>query len=128
MKHLPNVVGALLGFLFVASGLVVLLKLGPTPPAPPEGSAAAQFMAAMAPTGYLSFVKVVEVIGGILVAIPRARNFGLLALGPVVINIIAFHAFILKGEGLFTAPILIMSAMAAYLLWSGRKEFAGLLR
>jgi len=128
MKHLPNIIGALLGFLFVASGLVVLLKLGPTPPAPPEGSAAAHFMAAMAPSGYLSFVKIVEVIGGILVAIPRTRNLGLLALGPVVINIIAFHAFIQKGEGLFSAPILIMCAMAAYLLWSGLKEFAGLLR
>ena len=73
MKHLPNIVCGLLGLLFIAFGLMVLLKLGPTPP-PPEGSSSAQFMAAFATTGYLTFEKVLEVLGGILVAIPRTRN------------------------------------------------------
>ena len=128
MKHIPNIVGAVLGLLFVAIGLMVLLKLGPTPPPPPEGSPAAQFMAAFAPTGYLTFVKILEVVGGILVAVPRMRNFGLLVLGPILINILAFHGFVAKGEGLFNPLILIIVAMALYLLWCGRKEFAGLWR
>ena len=125
MKHLPTVAGALLGFLFVASGLVVLLKVAPMPPLP-EGSPAAHFMAAFVPTGYLTFVKVLEVVGGLLVAVPRTRNFGLLVLGPIVVNILAYHAFVMKGEGLFAPPLLIIAAMAAYLLWSGRKAFKGL--
>ena len=125
MKHLPTVAGALLGFLFVASGLVVLLKVAPMPPLP-EGSPAAHFMAAFVPTGYLTFVKVLEVVGGLLVAVPRTRNFGLLVLGPIVVNILAYHAFVMKGEGLFAPPLLIIAAMAAYLLWSGRKAFTGL--
>ena len=67
-------------------------------------------------------------LGGILVAIPRARNFGLLVLGPILVNILAFHAFVMKGEGLFSPLLLIITALAAYLLWCGRKAFAGLLR
>ncbi len=126
MKYIPNIVGGLLGLLFVAFGLMVLLKLGPTPPPPPEGTPPALFMAAFAPTGYLTFVKVLEVVGGILVAIPRARNFGLLVLGPIIINILAFHGFVMKGEGLFNPVIVVITTFALYLLWCGRKEFAGL--
>ena len=40
---------------------------------------------------------------------------------------VAYHAFILKGEGLFNPMLLIIVALAVYLLWVGRKAFAGLL-
>lgn len=126
MKYIPIIVGALLGLLFIASGVVVLFKLVPMPP-PPEGTPAGHFMAAFAPSGYLTFVKALEVLGGILVAIPRTRNLGLLVLGPIIVNILAFHAFVMKGEGLFAPPLLILVAMALYLLWCGRREFGGLL-
>jgi uncharacterized membrane protein YphA (DoxX/SURF4 family) len=128
MKYIANIAGGLLGLLFIASGLMVLLKLGPTPPPPPEGSPAAMFMGAFAPTGYLTFVKVFEVLGGVLVAIPRTRNFGLLILGPIIINILAFHIFVMKGQGLFSAMLIVIVLLALGLLWCGRKEFAGLLR
>lgn len=80
----------------------MLFNLVPMPPPPPEGTPPALFMGAFAPTGYLTFVKVIEVIGGVLVAIPFTRNLGLLVLGPIIVNILAFHAFITKGEGLFS--------------------------
>ena len=126
MKYLPVIAGVLLGLLFVASGLVVLLKLAPMPPLP-EGSPAALFMGALGPTGYLTFVKVLEVLGGVLVAIPRTRNLGLLVLGPIIVNILAFHIFIMRGAGLFDPPVLIIVVLAGYLLWAGRKAFGGLV-
>ena len=126
MKHLPTVAGALLGLLFVMSAVVVLFGLAPTP-ALPEGTPMAMFMGAFGPTGYMTFVKVLELIGGILVAIPRTRNFGLLVLGPILVNVLAFHAFIMKGEGLLNPLLLLIVALALYLLWVGRKAFAGLL-
>lgn len=126
MKYLPIVAGALLGLLFAASGAVVLLKLAPMPPLP-EGSPAAHFMAAFAPTGYLTFVKVLEVLGGVLVAVPKTRSLGLLVLGPIVLNILAYHAFVMKGEGLLSVPILLVAALPLYLLWVERKRFAGLI-
>jgi hypothetical protein len=72
-------------------------------------------------------VKGLEILGGVLVAIPRTRNLGLLVLGPIIVNILAFHVFIMKGEGLTSPPLLILSAMALYLLWCGRREFGGLI-
>lgn len=127
MKYAPTIAGGLLGLLFIASGLMVLLNLIPDQPAPPEGSPIALFMGAMAPTGYLTFVKVFEVIGGLLVAIPRTRNYGLLVLGPIIVNILAFHLFITGGEGLGNPMLIAICLIAAYLLWIGRKAFAGLL-
>lgn len=126
MKHLPKIAGSLLGLLFIASGLVVLLKLVAMPP-PPEGTPSAQFMAAFVPTGYLAFVKVLEVLGGLLVALPRTRNLGLLVLGPIIVNILAFHVFITRGAGLFQPAIIVIVALAAYLLWCERRAFAALL-
>ena len=127
MKYLPHIAGGLLGLLFVFSGVVVLFKLAPMPPPPPEGTPPALFFGAFGPTGYLTFVKVFEVIGGVLVAIPFTRNLGLLVLGPIIVNILAFHIFITKGEGLLSPMLLFIVALALYLLWVGRRAFAGLL-
>ena len=98
------------------------------PPPPADGSPIALFMGAFVPTGYIAFVKIFELIGGILVAIPRMRNFGLLVLGPIIINILAFHIFIAKGAGLFSPPLVLIVLLAAFLVWSERKAFAQLLR
>ena len=72
-------------------------------------------------------MKVLELLGGILVAIPRTRNFGLLVLGPIIVNILAFHVFITRGEGLANPLLLLIVALALYLLWVGRQAFARLL-
>ena len=125
-KHLPTIAGILLGLLFVMSAVVVLFGLAPTPTLP-EGTPIAMFLGAFGPTGYMTFVKVMELIGGILVAIPRTRNFGLLVLGPILVNVLAFHLFITKGEGLLNPLLLLIVALTLYLLWVGRKAFAGLL-
>jgi len=124
-KYLPNVAGVILGLLFVMAGMVVLLNKAPEPKFP-EGSAPALFMGAFGPTGYMKFVKVFEVLGGILVMIPKLRNFGLLILGPIVVNIIAYTVFIMKGEGLQNPMLWVVILLPLYLLWVGRKAFAGL--
>ena len=126
MKYLPNIAGVLLGLLFIASGVVVLFGLVQMPP-PPEGTPAAHFMAAFGPTGYFTFVKILEITGGILVAIPKTRNFGLLVLGPIIVNILAFHTFLTGPKTLLNPSLIIICLLAAYLLWVGRRGFAGLL-
>jgi len=125
MKIAANIAGGLLGLIFIAFSLMVLLNLVHMPP-PAPGTPAALFMGAFVPTGYFTFVKVFELIGGCLVAVPRTRNFGLLVLGPIVLNILAFHIFIMKGQGLFGLPVLV-GVLAAFLLWAGRRAFSGLM-
>jgi len=127
MKIASSIAGILLGLPFVFFSALFLLNLVPMPPAPPDGSPQALFMGAMFPTGYLTFVKILEILGGILAAIPRTRNFGLLVLGPIIVNILAFHVFIMKGDGLFNPILIVICLLAVFLLWSGRKAFAGLL-
>jgi putative oxidoreductase len=125
MKIATHIAGGLLGFIFVAISLMVLLNVVHQPP-PAEGSPNALFMEALGPTGYMTFVKLCELIGGCLVAVPRTRNFGLLILGPIVMNILAYHILIMKGEGLFGPP-LIVAVLSAFLLWANRRAFLGLL-
>ena len=127
MKHAPTIAGALLGLLFIVFGSNFFLKFIPMPAGPPEGSPPALFMAALYPTGYLAFVKVFEILGGVLVAIPKTRNIGLLVLGPIIINILAFHAFLAGGAGFKDPVVILVTVLAAFLLWSGRRKFLGLL-
>ena len=126
-KVLPIAAGIILGLLFVFAGMMVLLNLAPTPKFP-EGSPVAYFMNAFGPTGYMKFVKVFEVLGGILVAIPKTRNLGLLVLGPIIVNILAFTIFITGGAGLTNPMVLAVVALALYLLVVERKSFAALVK
>lgn len=123
----PIIAGGLLGLLFIVFGLNHFVGFLPAPPSPPEGSPPAMFFGSLYMTNYLSFIKAVEIIGGVLVAIPLTRNFGLLALGPVVVNILAFNIFMTKGAGLLQAPVILVTALSAYLLWCGREKFTALL-
>lgn len=126
MKIAANIVGGLLGLLFIAISLMVLLKMAPIPELE-EGTPVWHFMTAFAPTGYLTFVKSMELLGGILVVIPRTRNFGLLILGPIIINIAAFHTFV-AGDQIWRDPMILFIAGAAlFLLWSGRQKFLALV-
>lgn len=126
MKCAANIVGGLLGLIFIVFGLNFFLKFIPIPP-PPEGSPPAFFMAALYPTGYLAFVKVLEVVGGLLVAIPKTRNIGLLVLGPIIINILAFHVFLTKGAGFADPIVSLIAILPLFLLWTARNSFKGLL-
>ena len=127
MKKAQVVAGALLGLLFVVFGLNFFLSFIPMPPPPPEGSPPAMFFGAVYATGFLAFVKVLEILGGVLVAVPRTRPLGLLILVPIIVNIIAFHVFITAGAGVFDPPVVLIAVLAAFLVWSHRRGVAALL-
>ncbi|BDS08923.1 hypothetical protein NT6N_39630 [Oceaniferula spumae] len=127
MKHIPNIAGALLGLAFITFGLNNFLNFLTMPSGGEAGPHTAGFFISIGKSGYLDFIKVFEIIGGLLVAIPKTRNFGLLVLGPIVINIIAINV-IIKGHGaVFAPPVIVVSVLSAYLLYVGRKKFLGLL-
>lgn len=121
-----KIAGALLGLVFVVFGLNYFCNFLPNPPME-EGSPPAMFIGAMYTTGFLGFVKVLEIIGGVLVAWPKLRRLGLLILGPIVVNILAFNIFVAPG-GWIQPPVLIIAALSIFLLWSERKPFASLIK
>lgn len=127
MKNKSTLIaGGLLGLVFVVLGSNFFLKFIANPPME-QGSPPAVFMGVMYASGYLTLVKVLEILGGLLVAIPKTRNIGLLILGPIVVNILAYQVFLVGGKGLLQVPVILITLLSAFLLWSGRKSFAKLL-
>lgn len=127
-KIAAAIAGVILGGLFIMASVVVLFGLIKDGPVPAEGTPAAAFMAAFGPTGYMTFVKILELVGGLLVIVPKTRNFGLLILGPILVNILAYHVFIAKGTGLLEPMLILIVICAAFLLWVERKAFLSLLK
>ncbi|MCB1225920.1 MAG: hypothetical protein KDK99_08945, partial [Verrucomicrobiales bacterium] len=92
----------------------------------PEGSPISHFMASFGPTGYMTFVKVLELLGGLLIMIPKTRNLGLLVLGPIIVNIVAFTLFV-AGGNLLDPMLLAICALALYLMWAERSKWRKLV-
>ena len=123
-NKLALIAGGLLGLVFVVFGLNFFLGFIDVP-SPPADTPAAAFMGALFTTGFLTFVKVLEIIGGVLVAIPKTRNFGLLVLGPIVVNILVFNVLIAPG-GWMQPPVILITLLSGFLLWTAKDKFAQL--
>ena len=118
-KIITLIASILLGGAFIVFGLNFFLQFMSID-GPAEGSNAATFIGVLYTTGYLGFVKILEVIGGVLVIIPKTRNLGLLILGPIIINIIAYYYFIKNS---FDWDIAILAALTLLLLIKQGKSF-----
>jgi uncharacterized membrane protein YphA (DoxX/SURF4 family) len=112
----------LLGLVFFVFGMNGFLHFIPMPP--PQGPAG-NFTMAMFVSGYFYPVAALQVAGGALMLIGRYVALGLVLLGPVIVNILLFHAF-LAPSGLPLA--LIVSFLSLFLLWAYRDRFAAILK
>ena len=122
MKIATIIARVLLGLVFVVFGSNAFLHFIPMPPmSGPSGA----FITAMYETGYLYVVASCQVLGGLILLAGRYVPLGLTLLGPVIVNILAFHVFMEKS-GLPMA--LVVAALALFLLWRYRTNFAGLLK
>jgi putative oxidoreductase len=123
MKIATIIARSLLGLIFVVFGSNMFLHFIPMPPLP-EGPAR-DFMMALFVSHYLYAVGALEVMGGLLLFIGRWAPLGLTLVSSVIVNIVCFHALIAPA-GL---PIAITaSALAVFLLWRHRGNFAGLVK
>lgn len=123
MKIAVIVSRILLGLGFTIFGLNILHPFMPQPP-PPEGSLTAQFMTIMVPTHWMAIAGFFQLAGGLLVLVGRTAPLGLVFLGPVLVNILAFHICIEGGQGI--APGLVFSALEIFLIYAYRSHFRAL--
>ena len=93
------------------------------PPLP--ATLAGDFSKALMQSHYVYVIGLLQVTGGFLLLIGRYVPLGLTLLGPVIVNILLFHIF-LDPSGLPMA--LVVSALALFLLWRHRTNFAGLVK
>jgi len=111
----------ILGLGFVVFGLNILHPFLPQPPIP-DGSPVARFMGVMGPTHWMALVGLFQVFGGAFVLLGRTAPIGLTLLGPVLVNILAFHILVMGGAGI--APGLVCSVLELFLIYSYRSYFA----
>jgi hypothetical protein len=109
-----------LGLPFVVFSLNYFLHFMPNPPGPSPESAAAQFGGLLYASGYLTFVKVLELVGGLLVISGRLVPLGLVILTPIAVNILLYEIFLIGQAG----PGLALVVLCVALIWAYRSHFA----
>lgn len=121
MKTFIHALSYLVAFLFILSVIHYFFKIFPEPELP-EGMVS-QFSEIFNESGYMTFVKIFELIGAVLLVIPRFRAISLLILFPITINICLFEVLIAKmpGVGIF---ILLVFLLIGYF---ERGKFNGLI-
>lgn len=80
---------------------------------PPQGELAQKFMGVMFTTYLFKVVAVTQIIGGILLLIPKTAFIGFLVMLPIIVNIVGFHLFHdMPGNGMWLFVILITGTIA----------------
>jgi uncharacterized membrane protein YphA (DoxX/SURF4 family) len=120
MKIAVLVARVLLGLMFLVFGLNGFLNFlhMPMPPGP-----AGQYMGVLFMSHYLHAVFLVEVVGGVLLLSGQFIPLALVLLGPVIVNILLFHTFLLPAG---FPPALFATVLWFIVFYGVRKAFAGI--
>jgi putative oxidoreductase len=121
MKIAAMIARILLGLIFFVFGMNGFLHFIPAPPLPDND--AGHFAGVLIHSHYAIVVAALQVIGGALLLIGRYVPFGLILLGPVIVNILLYH-ILMDPKG-------IVPGLVAAILWfvvahSRRENLAGI--
>jgi len=123
MKIASTIARYLLGLIFLVFGLNGFLHFIPMPP--PAGALAGQFEGALFLSHFLVVVFLLQLIPAILLLAGRYVPLALTLLGPVIVNIFLFYAF-MDHAGLLMA--IIVSILWILTALGVRSAFAGLFQ
>src|SRR5262245_3244558 len=114
----------LLGLAFVvfAANYFVPFLPAPSAPHPPDAMA---FLGAFAGSGFLAFIKAIELATGLLLLTNRFVPLALTLLAPILVGITTFHV-LLDSAGIVVPLVLV--ALEIFVAWSYRDAFAPMLR
>jgi hypothetical protein len=118
MKHIFTAARILLGIIFLVFSLNYWLKFIPIP-SPAAETLAAGFMGAIYGSGFLTLVKVLELLSAVLLLSGRYINLALTLLGPIVVNILLFHVMIKQADH----GLSILIAILAIVVLIGQKNY-----
>ena len=122
MKIAALIARYLLGLIFLVFGANGFLHFIPMPP--PTG-VAGQFMGALFMSHVLVVIFLLQLIGGILLLVGRYIPLALVLLGPVIVNIVLFHAFMAPSGLPLATVVVILWLLTA---WSVRSAFEGIFK
>ncbi len=112
----------LLGLIFAVFSLNHFVGFMPQPDLSPQGQ---QFIGALVGSGYLfTFLKVVELVAGLLLLVGILVPLALTLLAPIVLNIFLFNLFLDSG-GLPIGVVVVV--LELFLAYAYRDSFKGIL-
>lgn len=120
MKIAALIARILLGLVFLVFGLNGFLHF--LPMTMPTG-VAGQFLGALFVSHYLPFIFFLQILGGVLLLINFFVPLALVLLGPILVNILFFHALMDPGGVL---PAIIIALLWIFVVVEHRKYFSGL--
>ncbi len=119
MRYAILIARILLGLAMVAAGVMNILHLNKQSMPGDPGL----FVSILTTHGYMTVVALVMLVGGLLLLVGRFVPLGLTLLGPVIVNIFLFHAF-LAPSGLPIALLLVLIEL--FLIFAYRLAFRGI--
>jgi|ERR1700752_1970723 len=121
MRVLTSIARILLGVLFLVFGLngfLNFLSMGP----PPSGLAG-QFIGALFQSHYYWVIAALQVVAGVLLIVNRYVPLALVLLGPIIVNILLYHIFLMP-QGF---PLAIVATILWFIVYYGyRYYFSGI--
>jgi uncharacterized membrane protein YphA (DoxX/SURF4 family) len=122
MKIVVLVARLLLGLIFFVFGLNNILHFMKMPPMPP--SDAATYTMILMNHGVMNFVGLLMVIAGLLLLVGRYVPLALVILGPILVNILLYHARIDPQGGVKAAiPGIVATVLEVFLITVYRRSF-----
>ena len=120
MKIVTLIARILLGLIFVVFGLNGFLNFlkGPMP-----SGLALQFIGALIQSHYFWVVAGLQVAGGALLLANRFVPLALVLLGPIIVNIICYHAFLNPSGAVLAAVVTVLWLIVFY---GKRQNFSGI--
>lgn len=123
MKIVKLVLYILFGLMFINAGLNKFFNYMPVPEL--TEAQVKVFSAFMAITWLMPLIAVFEIVGGILIMIPKTRALGAIVILPVMVGILLHHT-VLDPSGLIIA--LVLMAINLLAIFDSRKKYQGMIR
>jgi hypothetical protein len=120
MKFIKHIPAAILAFLFLFGGINFFFPLAPMPTM--TGNQLA-FFNLFGATGYMAIVKILEIIGGALIILPRKRALATLILAPISVNIFLFEICMIGTPGIS----ILLIALIGLVIYQEKQKFMALV-
>ncbi|RZK91829.1 MAG: DoxX family membrane protein [Pedobacter sp.] len=123
-KTILFILSLLFGLMFINSGLNKFLNYMPVPADLPPGLI--KVMGAFMEIGWLMpLVGAAEIVGGLLVIIPKTRALGAIMIFPIMIGIILTHAINVGGGYEIVIPLLLINL---WIIFENREKYMPMVR
>jgi putative oxidoreductase len=123
MKIVKIIVFALFGLLFIQAGADKLFHFMPTPELTEVQKKS--FEAFMQIAWLMPLVAVIEILGGVLIAIPRFRALGAIVILPIIVGIFLHHTVVDRSAMIFA---IVLAAINIWAIADNYKKYEALIK